>query len=826
MTQEGGQSRDMTAWSIWRSNSEDGKWRPTPAKDFGRDLSRSHPHYVIHDILGWGGMGAVYLANDRQRSQWVAIKVLRPDQLADEDAVRRFDEEIANLKKLGHTNIVRVFDSGVTVNGDHFFVMELLEGQSLAQLLLRKIPLEPHRVLEIMTDICSGVEHVHQQGLVHRDIKAANIFIVKADGRAVVLDFGVARAIAKPPSEASLLSVPGTEGYIAPEVLQGQPSTPASDVFALGVVFLHMVSGLVPSAGHGWPSEYGFDPRLDGVAQKPLRRNPTERWPSAAQVLHALTDTTGTHGSASETFQQGASTHAPVVETAEVPDAIAQPGTRSVKPPTAARQHLHRSYLARWSPTPHAGRPPSTPVSPAEQWEEVARWNAFPDMPSFEDIQAKVNARLRTRNIAAAAALVAGVVAVLFTAARSNLPWIQAPVLALVAGCMLAWPAARLAGWLFDRWARATMPESVFWDWEGRLSFEIQDYWRKRADANHCEPRLLLWHPHQSYLFAARDHCFLSGWRWEEDRRAGHVYGPSPLVTAQAVFSRGWLKGVVWSETSFLTQAESFWWWKHDLPTDHWIIYDVNGMIRAWIVPRYANLGLFGPLEDGALLCNPWRPKHRNSLLVLPGPDVVATCDPARLPPGKLLLENCSEINSFAAEHINLSKLRLAQQDVVDSYAWHPSGEYVALALGGRIHVLHWESGELVAMHTPPAGETYGARGWNREGSLLALDSDAARVWDARAGIARASQPNERWAIRAEGSLDRKRTSCDGLRSIEGPGFRPRFGVWDEAGSASDAAWSANDPDVFATVGGEGCTRDIRIWRRKATGDEQPAATA
>jgi eukaryotic-like serine/threonine-protein kinase len=168
--------------------------------------------------------------------------MLRPDALSDDLYVRRFDREISSLQSLTHSNIVRILDDGTTRDGYRFFVMEMLDGRTLLDILDEPARLPYQRVIRIMLEICEGTAYAHSQGFVHRDLKANNVFIVERNDQVVILDFGVARDLkAKQSTMSRQYGTPGTEGHIAPEVRNGQEATYVSDVFALGVIFFHML---------------------------------------------------------------------------------------------------------------------------------------------------------------------------------------------------------------------------------------------------------------------------------------------------------------------------------------------------------------------------------------------------------------------------------------------------------------------------------------------------------------------------------------------------------------------------------------------------------
>jgi serine/threonine protein kinase/WD40 repeat protein len=261
------------------------KWEPLSAAEVAQDLKRSHPHYVVHRLMGHGGMGAVYQGEDNARP--IAIKVLRPDALGDRDYVRSFDREISILRQLEHPNVVRILDAGETKDGLRFFVMELLEGETLAAKLTRDTSIQLREATGILAGICAGTQYVHEHhSLVHRDLKAANIFVTR-DGRAVILDFGIAKKVFSDPTTRSRLhGEPGTPGHIAPEVRAGEQSTAASDVFSIGVVLFQMLTGKIPD---GWPVLPPEFRRLEPIVQKALAQEPGRRFTSAKELGKAVT---------------------------------------------------------------------------------------------------------------------------------------------------------------------------------------------------------------------------------------------------------------------------------------------------------------------------------------------------------------------------------------------------------------------------------------------------------------------------------------------------------------------------------------------------------
>jgi hypothetical protein len=214
--------------------------------------------YRIEQLLGRGGMGAVYRARDMRLDRLVALKVVRPDLLEDQDARRRFRREAQIVARLQHPGIVSIFDFGTLAAGGAYLVMELVRGEDLRRVLHREGRMEPPRAVGILAAVCAAIEAAHQEGVLHRDLKPENILLPGGDVEAKVLDFGVAKLVAEParagaaePAETQAAltvagTVVGTPAYMAPEQLAAQPIDARTDVFALGVIAYEMLCGELP----------------------------------------------------------------------------------------------------------------------------------------------------------------------------------------------------------------------------------------------------------------------------------------------------------------------------------------------------------------------------------------------------------------------------------------------------------------------------------------------------------------------------------------------------------------------------------------------------
>jgi Tol biopolymer transport system component len=269
--------------------------------------------YEIRSLLGVGGMGEVYRAHDPKIGREVAIKVLPAALSTDDERLRRFEQEASAAGALNHPNILSIYDVE-THDGSPYVVSELLEGQTLRELLSGGAPLAVRKALDYALQTARGLAAAHERGIIHRDMKPENIFVT-ADGRAKILDFGLAKLV-EPDGDGARTDIPtrkvntdsgavmGTVGYMSPEQLRGRPVDPRTDIFSFGAVLYEMLSGrrafqrdtaadTISAILREDPPELSetngqINPALDRVVRRCLEKNREERFHSASDLAFAL----------------------------------------------------------------------------------------------------------------------------------------------------------------------------------------------------------------------------------------------------------------------------------------------------------------------------------------------------------------------------------------------------------------------------------------------------------------------------------------------------------------------------------------------------------
>src|SRR6266704_2211107 len=199
--------------------------------------------YEILQILGEGGMGAVYKAMDRELSRPVALKVIRPDLAGNQAILDRFKQELLLAREVTHKNVIRIYDLG-EAEGMKFITMEYVEGKDLRTLIHEQTKLAPEEAVEIMQQVCRALEAAHSVGIIHRDLKPQNIMRDKS-GRILVMDFGLARTL-QGDGMTQTGALIGTMDYMSPEQALGKELDQRSDLFTLGLIFYELLTGKMP----------------------------------------------------------------------------------------------------------------------------------------------------------------------------------------------------------------------------------------------------------------------------------------------------------------------------------------------------------------------------------------------------------------------------------------------------------------------------------------------------------------------------------------------------------------------------------------------------
>jgi len=266
--------------------------------------------YELGETLGYGGMSEVHHGHDVRLGREVAIKILRADLARDPQFQERFRREAQNAAALNHPAIVAVYDTG-EANTEFgplpYIVMEYVEGRTLRDIVKTEGPMSQKRAMEVMADVCAALDFSHRHGIVHRDVKPANVMITK-NGAVKVMDFGIARAMHDGQSAMTqTAAVIGTAQYLSPEQARGESVDARSDVYAAGCVLYELITGEPPFTGDS-PVAVAYQhvredpnppssvnpavaPELDAVVLKALAKGPANRYQSAAEMRSDLVRT-------------------------------------------------------------------------------------------------------------------------------------------------------------------------------------------------------------------------------------------------------------------------------------------------------------------------------------------------------------------------------------------------------------------------------------------------------------------------------------------------------------------------------------------------------
>lgn len=330
--------------------------------------------YKLLERIGSGGMSVVYKAQDLSLGRIVAVKMLHESLTGDEGFLKRFQREAHAAANLSHSNVVTVHDIGQD-GGRHYIVMEYVDGRTLKQIIRQQNrtgnPMPLNRALDLTIQICEGIGYAHRAHLIHCDIKPQNVLVTR-DDRVKVADFGIARALSEASQQLDK-QVWGTPQYFSPEQAQGFPATPASDVYAIGIILFELLTGQLPFQAESHtalalkhidtpaPLVSELNPavpaQLEQIVVKVLAKEPSSRYRAAGQLGRILS-----------TFQQSS-----VAETG--PIFPLAPAVETAVPVAEQKTQLHY-YVP---PRPGEADEPETAVTPPRPARPVPPVNAESD---------------------------------------------------------------------------------------------------------------------------------------------------------------------------------------------------------------------------------------------------------------------------------------------------------------------------------------------------------------------------------------------------------------------------------------------------------------
>lgn len=265
--------------------------------------------YRLDVKIGEGGMGVVYRGVDLALERAVAVKLTRPQASPDPAASARFLREVKSAAKIRHEHVVEVFDVGEDLGGDLFYVMELLEGESLSGRLRREGRLSPASAVHVAAQVCEALSAAHEGGVIHRDLKPANVMLLRRgrdDAYVKLIDFGISKTADPTTIPTRTGEIIGTIGYMAPEQIRGDRVDARTDLYALGVMLYRALTGLDVFEDRGLPAavhdhletepmslrerapDAGISSALDAAVRRCLAKRPEDRFASASSAAEAL----------------------------------------------------------------------------------------------------------------------------------------------------------------------------------------------------------------------------------------------------------------------------------------------------------------------------------------------------------------------------------------------------------------------------------------------------------------------------------------------------------------------------------------------------------
>uniref|UniRef100_A0AAU2JTY6 non-specific serine/threonine protein kinase n=1 Tax=Streptomyces sp. NBC_00049 TaxID=2903617 RepID=A0AAU2JTY6_9ACTN len=371
--------------------SQDG----TQGRYAGGSLARGR--YQLRDLLGEGGMAAVYLAYDTALDRQVAIKTLHTELGREQSFRERFRREAQAVAKLSHTNIVSVFDTGEDeLDGSlmPYIVMEYVEGQPLGSVLQADIAqhgaMPADKALKVTSDVLAALETSHEMGLVHRDIKPGNVMMTKR-GVVKVMDFGIARAMQSGVTSMTQTGmVVGTPQYLSPEQALGRGVDARSDLYSVGIMLFQLLTGRIPFDADSplaiayahvqeepvAPSSINrsVTPAMDALVARALKKNPNERFPTAAAMRDEIARIQSAGQTGAPVIVQG---HGPLSSGAGVSSAVFPPVESGFTPPPSVQQ----PYQAPHTPAPSPHTPAPSPYAPTPAPQAQGGY-AYPHTPA------------------------------------------------------------------------------------------------------------------------------------------------------------------------------------------------------------------------------------------------------------------------------------------------------------------------------------------------------------------------------------------------------------------------------------------------------------
>ncbi|MGA3564897.1 serine/threonine-protein kinase [Melissospora conviva] len=351
--------------------------------------------YRLDERIAGGGMGDVWRGTDQVLGRTVAVKSLLPALMDEPGFAERFRHEARTMATINHPGVVDVYDFGSDQN-IAFLVMEYVEGDALSRTLSRVARLTPARTMALIAQAADALQAAHDKGVVHRDVKPGNL-LVRPNGTLVLTDFGIARSEMAAQLTAAG-SVLGTASYISPEQASGATASPASDIYALGVVAYQCLSGRRPFDGdnpleiamkhvrdHPRPLPGDIPPQVRMIVERALAKDPAARWPSA-NALAAVARQAAAAAAAGQ-GRPAPRTAGPVSPAPPVPPQPAPGRARPVPPPAAIPVRppaaLPQQPMNAWPAHPQSRQPAPMPARPAEPLRGAAPVPPARPVPGF-----------------------------------------------------------------------------------------------------------------------------------------------------------------------------------------------------------------------------------------------------------------------------------------------------------------------------------------------------------------------------------------------------------------------------------------------------------